>query len=141
MGIRTRSTILSDDSARNFNGIYEFLGSTSLSSIQQYLTTIQLLNAGVPSATISAMGYGPSKYTVSRGNPYFGISQSDFGPFLQDDWRVRPNLTLSLGLRFEAQTNIPDHNDWAPRLGFAWQPGGTNSKLKNGGTRRLGHVL
>jgi hypothetical protein len=76
------------------------------------------------------MGYGPSKYTVSAGDPYFGISQTDFGPFIQDDWRVRPNLTLSLGMRFEAQTNIPDHSDVAPRVGFAWQPGGANSKAK-----------
>ena len=155
-GIRTRSTVLSDNSARNFNGIYEFLGATNspylgpalqpgltpttgpngnavianLSSIQQYLTTIRLLEAGVSSAAVTAMGYGPSKYTVSNGNPYFGISQTDFGPFVQDDWRVRPNLTLSLGLRFEAQTNIPDHGDFAPRLGFAWQPGGAQSKAK-----------
>jgi hypothetical protein len=155
-GIRTRSTVLSDNSARNFNGIYQFLGGTNvpylgaalqpgltpttgpngtpvianLSSIQQYLTTIRLLQAGNSSARVTSMGYGPSKYSVSAGNPYFGISQTDFGPFIQDDWRVRPNLTISLGMRFEAQTNIPDHSDIAPRVGFAWQPGGANSKAK-----------
>ena len=36
--------------------------------------------------------------------------------FAGDDWRVRPNLTLSLGLRYEAQTNIHDWRDFAPRL-------------------------
>ncbi len=130
LGVRTRSTILSDDSARNFNGTYEFLGTSTMSSIQQYLVTIQDLEAGMSTLAIRNAGYGPSKYMVNAGNPYFGINQTDFGPFVQDDWRVRPNLTVSLGVRFEAQTNIPDHDDWAPRLGFAWQPGGTNNKAK-----------
>ncbi len=51
------------------------------------------------------------------------LNQMDAGLFVGDDWRVRPNLTLSLGLRWETQTNISDHNDWAPRIGFAWAPG------------------
>ncbi|MBV9764703.1 MAG: TonB-dependent receptor [Acidobacteriaceae bacterium] len=144
-GVRVRTTVLDDSSPKNFNGVYEFLGgtfplldtnlqpiagqTTKLTSIQQYLTTIQLLNAGYTSAYISGtLGYGPSKYTVNTGNPYIGFNQVDFGPFVQDDWRVRPNFTLSLGVRWESQTNIPDHNDWAPRVGFAWSPdakGGT----------------
>jgi hypothetical protein len=43
---------------------------------------------------------------------------------VQDDWKVRPNITLSGGLRFETQNDIHDHADWAPRLGFAWGLGG-----------------
>ena len=31
-----------------------------------------------------------------------------------------PNLTLSFGVRYEAQTNIGDRADWAPRVGIAW---------------------
>ena len=51
------------------------------------------------------------------------VNQVDVGAFVGDDWRVKPNLTLSLGLRFETQTNIHDWHDWAPRIGFAWAPG------------------
>src|SRR5262249_53985704 len=50
-------------------------------------------------------------------------NQVDLGAFFGDDWRVKPNLTVSLGLRWETQTNIHDWRDWAPRVGFAWAPG------------------
>ncbi|HEX5430518.1 MAG TPA: hypothetical protein VFW83_01025, partial [Bryobacteraceae bacterium] len=46
--------------------------------------------------------------------------QVDAGPFVQDDWKVKPNLTLSLGLRYEIQTNAGGGTDWAPRIGLAW---------------------
>ena len=47
----------------------------------------------------------------------------DVAPFVQDDWKVRPNFTLSLGLRYENQNLISDNKDFAPRIGFAWAPG------------------
>jgi len=48
--------------------------------------------------------------------------------FVQDDWKVRPNVTLSYGLRFETQNNFSDHSDFAPRLGVAWGIGGNAKK-------------
>jgi hypothetical protein len=36
---------------------------------------------------------------------------------------LRPNLTVSTGIRYETQNNIHDHNDWAPRIAIAWAPG------------------
>src|SRR5207302_9463773 len=62
---------------------------------------------------------------VSAGNPLISPSQFDAGPFFQDDWRVKPNVTLSLGMRYEVQTNIADKGDWAPRIGLAWGLGAT----------------
>ncbi|HEY3458798.1 MAG TPA: carboxypeptidase regulatory-like domain-containing protein [Bryobacteraceae bacterium] len=145
-GIRFRANVLDDASPKDFNGTYQFLGGmfpaldsnlqlipgvdAKLRSIDQYLLTVRLLNSGKSSADVTGMGYGPSKYTVNAGAPYIGLHQMDFGPFIQDDWRVLPNLTISLGARFEAQTNIHDHFDVAPRFGFAWSPDG-----KSGGGR------
>ena len=130
-GIRIRADALSDYSPKNFNGTYTFLGrGTALSSIDQYLTTLQLLNAGYTSGQVTAMGYGPSQYSMSQGMPLVSFGQLDFGPFIQDDWRVKPNLTLSFGLRWEAQNNISDKNDWAPRFSFAWSPDGRNGRAK-----------
>ncbi|MGI9073212.1 MAG: carboxypeptidase regulatory-like domain-containing protein [Bryobacteraceae bacterium] len=133
-GLRIRAGTIDDYSPKNFNGVYSFLGTSTMTSIQQYLTTEQLLNTGYSSAQVTAMGYGPSKFTMSSGHPYVGVSQLDFGPFVQDDWRVRPNFTLSLGARWEAQTNISDKNDWAPRIAFAWSP---DSKGANGRSKTV----
>ncbi len=146
-GIRIRADNLADSSPKSFNGIYSFLGgsfpvlsasltptgqSQQLLSIDQYLTTERLLDSGLTSQQVSALGYGPSKYRVNVGNPYLSFYQLDFGPFVQDDWKVRPNLTLSFGLRWESQTNINDKNDWAPRFAFAWSPDqrGPHSRAK-----------
>ncbi len=118
-----RANAVDDYAPKNFNGAYVFQGTTNLSSLDQYRMTLALLQDGYTSRQVSAMGYGPSQYKVSTGTLYLGVSQVDYGPFAQDDWRVRPNLTLSLGLRWEGQTNISDKNDWAPRFGFAWSPG------------------
>src|SRR5207248_6863839 len=48
----------------------------------------------------------------------------DAGFYAEDEWRVKPNISLTYGLRFESQNNIHDHADFAPRLGIAWGLGG-----------------
>jgi len=63
-------------------------------------------------------------------NPRASLTTFDEGLYLQDDWRVRPNITLSYGFRFETQTDIHDHTDLAPRLGFAWGVGGRSAPPK-----------
>jgi hypothetical protein len=65
----------------------------------------------------------PSQFSIVTGQPVVRGSLFDAGLFTQDDWSIRPNMTLSLGLRFETQTQIHDHADFAPRLAFAWALG------------------
>ena len=64
----------------------------------------------------------PAEYDVTVGNPNSNVDVFDAGLFYQDDYRFRPNLTLSYGLRFETQNRISDHDDWAPRFSLAWAP-------------------
>ena len=67
---------------------------------------------------------------VYQGSPNADVTTYDAGLYVQDDWRVRPNITLSSGLRFETQNDIHDHGDWAPRLGIAWGVGGKSAPPK-----------
>jgi hypothetical protein len=72
----------------------------------------------------------PSQYGVTVGNASSSVVLFDAGLFYQDDFKFRPNLTLSYGLRFEAQNRISDHNDLAPRFSLAWAPRQGNGQAK-----------
>jgi hypothetical protein len=51
------------------------------------------------------------------------------GVFLQDEWRARPNLVVSFGLRHDDETIIRDRNNFAPRLAAAYDPFGTGNTV------------
>jgi Carboxypeptidase regulatory-like domain len=136
-GLRVRANVIGDSSEKGFGGEYIFGGGSAygiqnglstgqkeqVTSIQQYATLEMLLNQyNYTLHDAALLGYGPTRFQQNHGIPYLGVHQIDYGPFVQDDWRVKPNLTLSLGLRFESQTNISDKADWAPRVAFAWSP-------------------
>jgi len=72
----------------------------------------------------------PSQLNVTTGSPNASANYFDFEPYVQDDWRIRPNITLSAGLRFETQNVIHNRGDWAPRFGFAWGVGGRSGPPK-----------
>ena len=118
-GGRARQLFLEDTSRRNFSGTYTFL------TLAQYQKTIELQQAGYTGAQIQQLGFGPWQFSLGSGTPTTGVSQTDAGVFLNDDWRPRPNLTLSAGLRYEVQDNFGDHLNFAPRVGIAWGIGKT----------------
>ncbi len=70
--------------------------------------------------TANGDGYHASKLTYTYGPIPFQANVFNGALFVQDDWRVNKNLTLSGGLRWETQNHIADHSDWAPRVAFAY---------------------
>ena len=56
------------------------------------------------------------------------VNLFDAALFYQDDWSMKPNLTLSYGVRYEGQNRISDHADFAPRLAVSWAPAGGKGK-------------
>jgi hypothetical protein len=97
-----------------------------------------------------------------------GWRNSEVGIFFNDDWKIRPNLTLNLGVRFDLYTRLRevngrttkfdftrgatifervqngdfaaaealsegDHNNFAPRIGFAWDPFSNGKMSVRGG--------
>ncbi|MFZ0797522.1 MAG: carboxypeptidase regulatory-like domain-containing protein [Terriglobales bacterium] len=109
-GGRLRAVHEVNTSGAGFNGTYTFSCPPSPASCSQ----TQLSNPIQLSINATHSGVVP---TVP-------VTVVDAGLYVQDDWKVRPNITLSGGLRFETQNDIHDHADLAPRLSFAWGLGG-----------------
>jgi hypothetical protein len=146
-GIRLRGVKITDISRNNFGGTFNFAGGSApqldannnvvlsngqpvlinITSLERFRRTVLLRQLGFTPAQITARGGGPTQFTLSGGNPEATVSQVDFGGFFQDEWRLRPNLTLTLGLRYETQSNISSKFNFAPRIFFAWAPGGSST--------------
>jgi hypothetical protein len=83
----------------------------NISGLEQYRRTLLGLPGGVP-----------TRFTITRGDPSVGVSQWLLSGFIQDEWRLRKNLSLNLGLRYEGQNAPSDKASIAPRAGIAFSP-------------------
>ena len=92
--------------------------------------------------------YGGS-FTQGLGVLGLTMNTTDINYFLQDDWRISPQFTLNLGVRYEYQRNpnpinpntavpqtqrkVDDRNNIGPRIGFAWDLSGDGKTSLRGG--------
>ena len=142
-GLKLRSIDAENNSTENFNGSYTFTGHNvpvldsnnqiildgsgqpilvPFTSLEVYRRTLVLQSLGFGPADIRLRGGGASQFSITRGNDSYNASFTDIGAFIQDEWRVKPNFNLYLGLRYEWQTGIDDNSSLGPRIAFAWAP-------------------
>jgi hypothetical protein len=65
----------------------------------------------------------PSNFTQRIGEPNVDFSMLNAAFYVQDDFRVRRNLTISPGLRYEGQKHLNGWTNFGPRVGVTWAPG------------------
>lgn len=135
---------LQADFTVNFGGIYNF-GQQSLGFDNPAIAPPEGISFPAFNP-IQAYGAGiPSNFIQGVGNPHDRFSNTTFGIFAQDSWRLKPNLTLNYGVRYDVEftpqfaplnptaqfgqqalgitQGIPrDFNNVAPRIGIAWDP-------------------
>ena len=119
-----------------------FFGSYSFASLADF-------ENGKASSYLQAFA-GPG-----TSGPTTHPDMTEYAGFAQDEWQVRPSLTLNAGLRYDFQSIaqptvrnpdaqlaaagidtsvVPeDHNNFAPRLGFAWTPNTAKRMVIRGG--------
>lgn len=141
MGFDVSRIPFGDDALTNYKGTWTF-------------ATDQVFNPKDP-ATIAALK-NPTQFTAAVPPAYTSVPTTELGLYIQDDWRVRPDLTLSLGLRWDREfgsfnedlnpSSFPQpipflgdpskrgkaHN-FEPRFGFAWNVADTGRDVIRGG--------
>jgi hypothetical protein len=85
-------------------------------------------NPGTP-----AQQPNPIDFTQRFGEGFVRYGQTLASAFVQDNWRVTSRLTANLGLRYDYQSITDDRNNFAPRLGFAFDLSGDGKTIIRGG--------
>jgi hypothetical protein len=117
--------------AHNGGNSKEFGGPIYLGQFV-YNTCTQSLAACESSAYLDNIA-NVRTYTQSYGNASYVVDDRIWSAFVQDDYRVRKDLTINLGLRYERQTFTDAKLNFAPRLGFAWNVHGDGKTVVRAG--------
>jgi len=98
-----------------FGAAVDPAGNVIATPLERYLRTLQ-----------GVTGYGPSSFSITRGQPSIEFKDWRASLFMQDDVQHSATVTSSLGLRFDLQKHARrSFMNLAPRAGIAWAPGGT----------------
>lgn len=98
-----------------------------------------LLTAGANLNPLQSASLGlPQVFQQGFGNPdYPAYTRPLTGLYWQDSWRIRPNFTLTYGVRYQIDGQFQplntEYRDIAPRLSFAWDPFNDHKTVIRGG--------
>src|SRR5215472_11460573 len=96
-----------------------------LASRERYFDALNATNFGgtFRFSSLSAFNAStPYLFTQNQGNPSLSFHQIEYSSFIQDEARLRQSLSLSLGVRYEFQSNLDYHKNVAPRAAVAYAP-------------------
>ncbi|MGH9849708.1 MAG: TonB-dependent receptor domain-containing protein, partial [Blastocatellia bacterium] len=116
VGAEARLNWLEASEGSNFGGTFEF------SSLDRFAIS------------------SPFVFRINQGQPKVSFSQHEAAGFFQDEMKLRPNFNLTLGLRYDWQSNIGARSNFAPRLAFAYAPGNQKTVLRSGAGIFYEHV-
>jgi hypothetical protein len=118
--------LISDFDPNTFNGAFVFGGGsapqldasnnptgeiTTISGLEQYRRTL-----------LSLPGGSPTTYQLTSGMPLISLSHWDLGLYAQDTIKLKPNLTLDAGLRYQLWTTPDSFVEFGPRISVSWAP-------------------
>ena len=122
MGVRLRTTSDANTTTAGTNGTFTYNCLTS---------------ALCPSGSSAPYDANiASQFTISQILHPVSTTMWDLGIYAEDDWKARPNLSVSYGIRYETQNHMTDHRDFAPRISVRYGLGkatGTPKTVLNGG--------
>jgi hypothetical protein len=75
----------------------------------------------------------PFSFVQQRGDGRLTFVDRNLGLFIQENLQARPDLSVAIGLRYDWQNHIVDHNNFGPRGSFAYAPGKTHGTVFRGG--------
>jgi hypothetical protein len=121
--VETRTFELYDNVDFSFHKKHAVRAGLQLEASWYDTTQLRNGNGTFTFASLNAFDLGlPNTYTQRVGGTPVEFSQYQLGVYVQDDWTISKQLSLSLGLRQELQNTLGDRLNLAPRVGFTWAP-------------------